>query len=85
VSLKNNIMVLRGFFVFRGRARSVVFLDGFFVFRGRARVVASSITLPSLPPLFDGTSISASIDVYDLSALLVGVRSDSKRITLLGA
>jgi hypothetical protein len=53
VSLENNIMVLSGLSVFRGRARSVVFLSGVFVFGGRARGVASSITLPILPsPVF---------------------------------
>jgi hypothetical protein len=70
-------MVLSGFSVFGGRARSVVFLSGVFVFRGRTKSVVSSITLPILPSLFIVVSTSPSVHVYGFSALLVGVRSDS--------
>lgn len=78
-------MVPSGVSVFGGRARSVVFLSGVSVFRGRAESVAGSITLPVLPSPFIVVSMSLSINVDGFPALLVGVRSDSKTITLLGA
>jgi hypothetical protein len=85
VSLKKHVMILSRFSVFRDRARSVVFLSGVLVFGGRARSVARSVTVPILPLPIIVSSTSASIDVYGFSGLLVGVRSDSKTITLLGA